>query len=169
MRIRGIVCALFMILCIAPCWAQDPGSGISYQGWGLRAGFADEPDQVVVGAHLDLGEFVRHLRFQPNFELGFGDDHTVVAATAPVHWVFDVSRTFHPYAGGGVTVAWVDRDAPPPPAPPGEGGSDFEIGVKAIGGLEWALAGGSRFGVELDVHVVDDVYNAQVMAAWSFR
>lgn len=155
-------------LAVSPSLAQGSGQGISYQGWGLRVGAADDPDQVVGGAHWDLGEFVRHLRFQPNFEVGLGDDRTVVAGTAPVHWVFEVSNTFRPYAGGGLTAAWVDRDDPEP-FPGDEDDSDFEIGVKAIGGLEWALSGGNRFGLELAVHVVDDVYNAQVMAAWTFR
>ena len=165
--IRSLFLGTLMVCGAAPSFAQGSGQGISYQGWGLRVGAADGPDQVVAGAHLDLGEFVRHLRFQPNFELGFGDDTTVLAATAPVHWVFEVNESFRPYAGGGLTAGWIDRDDPNPDR--GEDDSDFEIGVKAIGGLEWALSGGGRFGVELAVHVVDEVYNAQVMAAWTFR
>jgi len=160
--IVGVVCA------VTPSLAQGSGQGISYQGWGLRIGAADDPDQVVGGAHWDLGEFVPHLRFQPNFEIGFGDDRTVVAGTAPVHWVFEVSSSFRPYAGGGLTAAWIDRDDPNPDLGNDED-SDFEFGVKAIGGLEWALSRGNRFGLELAVHLVDDVYDAQIMAAWTFR
>jgi hypothetical protein len=60
------------ILLVAPsvAVAQDLGP----RGWGLRAGAASDPDQVLFGVHVDLGEIVPALRLQPSLEVGAGDD-----------------------------------------------------------------------------------------------
>jgi opacity protein-like surface antigen len=123
------------------------GSDIGWNGWGLRAGFADDIDQAVGGAHFNLGEFVPHLRFQPDVQLGTGDDHTTIYGTAPVYYRFGTETRFTPYAGGGVSMGFVDRDLP---ANSTADDSDFEVGGKVTGGMEW------------------DVHDAQVIAAWSF-
>ena len=50
-----------------------PGSDIGFRGWGPRLGVSINPDQFHFGAHLDFGNFARHVRFQPNIEL----EHTL--------------------------------------------------------------------------------------------
>jgi opacity protein-like surface antigen len=144
--------------------SSSPGSGIGFRGFGLRVGVADDPDQVVGGVHFNLGEFVRNLRFQPDVQLGAGDDHTTIYGTAPVYYRFEADTSFTPYAGGGVSVGWVDRDD----AGPGNGDdSDFETGGKATAGLEWPMSSGGAFFVELSLGL-GDVHDLALLAAWSF-
>ncbi len=156
---------VFLILpcLVAPAFAEDLG----YRGWGPRVGFADDPDQVIAGAHFDFGEFTDHVRFVPNVELGVGDDHTILALTAPAHYVWEnLSNTMtEPYAGGGVTVGFIDRDHD------GRGrddDSDVELALKAIGGAAWRLEGGSSFFVELNL-VMGDIHDVQALAGWMFH
>ena len=144
--------------------AATGGGGIGWNGWGLRAGFTDDSDQVVGGAHFNLGEFAHNLRFQPDVQLGSGDDHTTLYGTAPVYYRFDTGKRFTPYAGGGVSAGYVDRDLPA-----GSSGddSDFEFGGKATGGMEWPRSEGQAFFLELSLGF-GDVHDLQFIAAWSF-
>jgi opacity protein-like surface antigen len=145
-------------------YGSSYSSDIGYQGWGLRAGVASDIDQVVGGAHFNLGEFVPHLRFQPDVQLGAGDDFTTLYGTAPVYYRFGTETRFTPYAGGGVSVGYVDHDGP------GSGNSDdsdFEVGGKLTGGLEWPRPQGQAFFLELSLGF-GDVHDATLLAAWSF-
>jgi len=139
-------------------------SDIGYQGWGLRAGVASDVDQVVGGAHFNMGEFVPHLRFQPDVQLGAGDDFTTLYGTAPVYYRFGTETRFTPYAGGGLSVGYVDHDGQ------GNGNSDdsdFEVGGKVTGGLEWPRPEGQAFFVEFSLGF-GDIHDATILAAWSF-
>jgi len=140
------------------------GSDIGWNGWGLRVGVTDDPDQVIGGAHFNLGEFVPHLRFQPDVQLGVGDDHTTLYATAPVYYRFDTDTRFTPYAGGGVSLGFVDRDLP---SGSNADDTEFEAGFKVTGGLEWPRGQGQAFFVELSIGF-GDVHDLAVLAAWSF-
>ena len=133
---------------------------IGWNGWGVRLGLADDVDQVLGGAQFNLGEFAKNIRFQPDVQLGTGDDFTTLFGTAPVYYRFDTSTSFTPYAGGGVSFGWVDNDR--------ANDTEFEVGGKATGGLEWPQAGGQQaFFVELSLGF-GDVHDASVMAAWAF-
>ena len=144
--------------------ASTGGTDIGWNGWGLRTGVSDDIDQVVGGVHFNLGEFARNLRFQPDVQLGSGDDHTTLYGTAPVYYRFGSGTGFTPYAGGGVSAGYVDRDLPA-----GSNGdeSDFEFGGKVTGGMEWPRPEGQAFFVELSLGF-GDVHDAQLIAAWSF-
>lgn len=150
--------ALLAFLIITGPALADEQTNIDYRGWGLRVGVSDSPDQVIGGFHVDLGEFVERLRFRPDLELGFGDDVTTVFATAPVHYLFEVDSRIQPYAGGGISAGWVDPD---------RGESDFEIGFKATGGIEWRSQRNRAFFVELELGF-GDVHDVQLVAGWSF-
>ena len=155
-------CSITLLLTLAvfavPAQAESTSdSDIGWYGWGIRGGLADDPDQGLLGVHFNLGEFTRNLRFQPDVQIGFGDDQTTLFATAPVHYRFVVGRSFTPYAGGGVTLGWVDVD---------HFGSEFEAGVRATGGLDWTQDGKGFF-VEMSLGF-GDVHDVQILAAWSF-
>lgn len=143
---------------------NSSGSDIGYRGWGLRAGLADDIDQVLFGAHFNMGEFTRDLRFQPDVQLGVGDDHTTLFVTAPVYYRFVVDQAFAPYVGGGPTAGWIDHDRKG-----GNGGDDgdFEIGAKLTGGIEWSRSKGRAFLIELNLGF-GDVHDVQALAGWSF-
>jgi hypothetical protein len=145
--------------------APARGAGPHYSGWGPRFGLADDPDQIVVGVHFDLGELARHLRFVPNVELGVGDDATVLAMTAPVHYRWEdlEGSDVVPYAGGGLTAALVDWDDDR-----GGDDDDLELGARAIGGAEWSLdKPGNAFLIEVNVGF-GDIHDLQIMVGWKF-
>lgn len=163
-KVWTLVMALTMVS--APVWgAQRPSPpGLGLRGWGPRVGLAEDPDQVVGGVHFDLGDIVDRVRFVPNFELGVGDDFTAVSGTAPVHYLFRVNANVQPYAGGGLTLAWFDRDDDAP----GRGDDDeVELGVKAIGGVQWRLRSGNDFFLELNLGF-GDIHDIQALAGWTF-
>ncbi len=162
---RLLASLLTLLLCAAavPALAQDDAKpesfeGLRYRGWGLRGGFGFDPDQAIIGAHVDLGEFTPHLRFVPNLELGFGDDAWVISGTLPVHWVFELGGSITPYAGGGLAVGWIDHD---------KKGSDTEIGLKLIGGAEFNLVDDDSLILELNV-TPGYIYDAQLLVGWNF-
>ncbi len=133
---------------------------IGWNGWGVRLGLADDADQVLGGAQFNLGEFARNFRFQPDVQLGTGDDVNTLFGTVPVYYRFETSTAFTPYAGAGVSFGWVDNDR--------ANDTEFEVGGKATGGLEWPQKGGQQaFFVELSLGF-GDVHDATVMAAWAF-
>jgi hypothetical protein len=111
---------------------------------------------------FNFGEFVPNLRFQPNFEIATGDDHDIVSVTVPVHYRFVVQGNVVPYAGGGLTLAYVNQDLPH-----GDSDSDFEIAAKGIGGVEWPLRNGNAFFLELNVGF-GDIQDVAIMAGWMF-
>jgi opacity protein-like surface antigen len=139
-------------------------SGLGWQGWGVRLGVTDDSDQVVGGAHFNLGEVASNLRFQPDLQLGSGDDHTTLYGTVPLYYRFGTASRITPYAGGGVALGYVDWDAPP-----GSNADDssFEVGARATGGVEWPRRGNQAFFLELSVGF-GDVHDATLLAAWSF-
>lgn len=150
--------ALLLAAAALPAAAQD----IGFNTWGLRAGASDDPDQFVVGVQADFGEFIPNLRFQPNVELGLGDDTTVLSLTAPVHYRFPVEGSLILYGGGGLTLGFIDRDEPRA----GEEDSNFEISPMAAGGIAWPV-GQSELSLELNL-IGGDFPNVKLMAGWMF-
>lgn len=145
--------------------AQSAGSGIGLREWGMRAGLGVDPDQALVGLQWDLGEFVSNLRFQPDIELGVGDDALTFYGTAPVHYLFNVDAGFTPYAGGGVALGLVNVDLPEEASDDDD--TSFEAGLRAVGGLEWERKNGKPFAVELNLGI-GDVHDFQVKVWWNW-
>ena len=137
---------------------------MGFYGWGPRFGFGDDPDQILVGIHQDFGEIAESLRFQPSLDLGFGDDHTLVSGVLPVHYRFPGDSKATPYLGGGLLVAWIDRDLP------GRRGSDsdFEITPLFVAGVEWQARGAADILLELQLPGGDG-HDARLLFGWIFR
>ena len=146
-----------------PSGYSGSSSDFGWQGWGLRAGLSSDVDQFVGGAHFNLGEIATHLRFQPDVQLGTGDDVTTLYGTAPVYYRFDSGRRMTPYAGGGLAVGWVDADY----GATNQSDSSIELGAKATGGLEWSRKKEQSFFLELSLGI-GDVHDATLLAAWTF-
>jgi hypothetical protein len=156
------------LLLIVPAWAEDEaqseksdGDGIHLQGWGIRAGLGVDPDQVIVGAHWDLGEIIEHLRLQPNVELGFGDDVLTLFGEFPVHYMFRVQSKFTPYAGGGVVIGLAKYDRN------NNDDTSVEGGLRILGGLQWPLKNGKPLAVEANIGF-GDIHDVQFKVAWTF-
>ena len=158
-RVRALM--LCLLAAAAPTTAET-----GFYGWGPRIGAGDDPDQILIGIHQDLGEFVENLRFQPSLDLGIGDDHTVVSGVLPVHYRFPSrsGSSATAYVGGGLLLAWIDRD------PPGRGGgdSDFEIAPILTGGVEWRVRRTADALLELQLPG-GDVHDAKLLVGWIFR
>lgn len=144
-RAPFLAAAVLLALAAAPpAAAQDLGM----RGWGLRAGAATDPDQVIVGAHFDLGEVIDQLRLQPSLELGIGDDVSTVQGLVPVHYRFETGGEWTPYTGGGLLLALIDYDDRPGRR---DDDNELEIAPVAVGGVEWAPSGGRRLLFELQL------------------
>ena len=165
MRIRS--CSMLvtvLVLSVLPAAAAEPG----LRGWGLRAGVASDPDQLLLGAHWDLGDIAPQLRIVPNVQIGVGDDATVLEGTVPVHYVFKTTDAgFAPYVGGGLAVAWIDFDEDHNGHDDHGDDSDVELGAKILGGMEWKMKAGNRFFVELNLGI-GDIHDFQAVAGWTF-
>lgn len=119
---------LLSVVSLAPIIAH---ANIGFEGWGPRAGLSVDPDQFHLGAHVNLGEFVPNLRFQPNVELGFGDDVFLLMINGETFYLFDVPNTnFRPYAGGELSLVYWRVDTPHVHA------DDLELGLSPVGGIE---------------------------------
>jgi len=104
-----VLCALGALL---PLTALAEGSVMS--SYGLRAGFSTDPDQLVLGGQMSIGEVAPNLSFDPNIELGFGDNVTIMAFNLDMHYHFDLSNsTWRPYVGAGAGINLIQLDLPP--------------------------------------------------------
>ena len=153
----GLLATVFAIAGFSPIRADE-------EGWGVRFGFADDPDQVVVGAQYDIGEVADHIHVVPMFEAGFGDDATVLSFSAMAYWHFKKPEKIDPYAGAGVEAGWVDFDND---SPGNDGNSDFEIQVNVAGGLRFPLKNHNEVFVEL-VLGGGDLHDAKIMGGFRF-
>lgn len=160
-----LLLATFLLLALAaapPAAAQDFG----LRGWGLRAGAASDPDQVIVGAHVDLGEVFDLLRLQPSLEAGLGDDASSLQGLVAVHYRFDDGGDWVPYAGGGVLLALIDYDDDSR-GRFRDDDEDFDIAPVAVGGLEWSGAGGRDLLFELQLGG-GNAFDAKVVVGITF-
>jgi hypothetical protein len=168
MRVPRIALALAAVVVGTSALASD----IGFNGWGPRVGVSSDPDQVVGGAHFDLGEFTRNLRFQPSVELGIGDDLMSFYGNAVTAYYFPVKGSVTPYAGAQLTAWLFDFDDEPGPNDNGfdddfDDGFNAEIGLAALGGIETRFKSGTRFLAELQVELTHHP-EIKVMVGWTF-
>jgi len=155
-RRLAVISATIMLTGVSSVWAQD---GLGFRGWGLRGGVTIDPDQVHAGIHIDAGQFAPRVRFQPSFEVGFGDDLIVGAINLDVFYTFH-QESWKPYLGGGLGVALIDADR--------DGrGDDFnvEAGLNLIAGFLWGAR--DRYLLEMRAGV-GDIPDFKVTAGISF-
>ena len=142
--------------------SADPQSDIGYRGWGPRIGISDDPDQVHFGAHFDYGNFSRHVRFQPNVELGLADNESLLAINAEAAYRFSSDwDVWTPYLGGGVGAnikSWDNGH---------DDGSETDLGVNLLGGIDKGLDNGDRFFIEVKVSL-NDVPDLKATVGWTF-
>jgi hypothetical protein len=119
---------------------------LAQHGPGVRGGLSDDPDQLYVGGHLDLGLVTGSLRFRPNVEVGFGDNVTTVALNG--EFVYRLGRgggAWRPYLGGGPALNLYSFDGP------GRDDSETEAGLNVLVGL----ANGSGLFFEAKLGLLD--------------
>ncbi len=164
MRSTGkILAAVALGVAIGPALAlASPETEVGFRGWGPRIGLSVNPDQVHFGAHADFGQFAKHVRFQPNLELGLGDDVKLVTLNAEAAYRFSSRwNVWSPYLGGGLGANIKSYDN-------GKANtSHTDLGVNLLGGIERGLSSGDRFFVEGKVSL-NDVPDFKVTAGWTF-
>ncbi len=140
----------------------DPSSDIGYRGWGPRVGLSANPDQIYFGAHLDYGNFAKHVRFQPNLELGLSDNYKLFAINAEAAYRFSEEwDVWTPYLGGGIGANIKSFDNGH------DNWSHTDLGVNLLGGIEKGLDNGDRFFIEAKVSL-NDVPDLKVAVGWTF-
>src|SRR6185295_322093 len=69
---------------------------------GLVAGISASPNQFYVGGHVMAGQVIKDLGFRPDFEIGFGDNSTLVGLNGEFTYLLNVSKSsWTPYVGAG--------------------------------------------------------------------
>jgi hypothetical protein len=160
---RMILIAVALAAALGPVLAMaGPDTDVGFRGWGPRVGLSINPDQIHFGAHLDFGNFARHVRFQPNVEMGFGDGVKLYTVNAEAAYRFSSTwDVWTPYLGGGLGANIESVDSK------GHGDSQTNLGVNLLGGIEKGLANGDRFFVE-GKFSLNDVPDAKVTVGWTF-
>ena len=152
----------------------DEAAGVGFRGWGPRVGAQSDPDQFLVGAHFDLGDFARNVRWQPSVELGFGDHITSLYGNFMVAYYFPVKAAVTPYAGAQVQLWLLDNDGHDCDVNGHHCDNGFDdgfntnIGLDAVGGIETKFKSGNRFLAELQVGT-SDVPEIRVLVGWTFK
>lgn len=131
---------LYCAALVAAVLSTDAGVAVSrefgYNGWGPRAGFSSDPDQIFFGAHLDYGDIVPGLGFRPNATIGFGNDVTIVSINPDIAYRLLVEGAGWFYFGGLLAFQYMNYDVPDRYDDKDVDDSDTELGLHILGGLE---------------------------------
>ena len=134
-------------------------------GLGPRVGFSSDPDQIVFGGQLIIGEVAPSLTFDPNLEFGFGDNFTVIALNLDLHYHFAIQNsTWRPYVGAGAGINFIELDVPPP----FQDISNTEVGGNFIFGAGVPTAAGNRFFSEVKFGL-GDIPDLKLLVGWNFK
>jgi hypothetical protein len=153
---------LVLLLLVVPAAVNAEPIGNAF---GPRIGISTDPDQLVLGGQLDLGEIAPDVTLTPNLELGIGDDFTVFALNGDLHYHFLIQGSpWRPYVGGGLGINFISFDAPA-----GFQGDDseVEIGANLIAGAIVPTRSGSRFFTELKFGL-GDIPEFKWLVGWNF-
>ena len=158
-----VLCALGALLPLA-AHAQGP----LVTSYGLHAGFSTSPDQLVLGGQMSIGEVAPHLTFDPNIDLGFGDNVTIIDFNLDMHYHFNVTgTTWRPYIGGGAGINFIQVDLPPGIS---ADNSFTRVAGSLILGAGVPTQSGSRFFTELKVGLGDSsTPDLKMLVGWNFR
>ncbi len=136
---------------------------VGFRGWGPRVGASIDPDQIVFGGHIDFGNFAERIRFQPSLEMGLGDNLTLVTVNFDADYRFRSQwDVWTPFVGGGVGLHFYNWNNGV-----NDNGSDTEVGLHAVGGIEKGLSNGDRFFLLAKVGFVHSP-DLEILAGWTF-
>lgn len=162
LRIAAATALAGLSFLLAPSAALSMG----FLGWGPRMGLTGDPDQVHMGVHFDFGEVADNVRFQPNLEVGIGEQVTVVTMNYEAAYRFEPARaSWSPYLGGGLGVnhrSW-DRAGDRP----FDEWSDTDLGMNFLMGIEKGTRSGNRFFTELKLGLVEPP-DFKFTVGWTF-
>jgi hypothetical protein len=132
---------------------------------GPRAGLSVNPDQIALGGQLSLNGFAPNWSFDPNVELGFGDDVQVIALNLDGYYHMRLANSdWRPYVGGGLDITYFSVDHVPEWAD----NSDTEIGVNLVGGFIVPTRSDNEWFIELRLGV-GDIPDLKIMTGINFK
>lgn len=141
MKTRSPLIVLFVLLIAAPVWARTP--------IGLRAGITDwnNVNQFHIGLDAGMGEVLPNVEFTPNFELGLGDDATILSVNGDLAYQFTelVTSPWGLYGGGALSLHMMDFD----------NHSDTDLGLNLLVGGTKMFTNGHRGRAEMRFGVLD--------------
>ena len=159
--LKRLVCVAIVSILLP---AATPAHSAVVTGGGPRVGFSLDPDQVVLGGQLVIGEVAPRMTFDPNMEIGLGDNVTTVGLSFDLHYHFALENSeWRPYLGAGIGVHFFDVDTPP-----GIDGSSSEVGGNIIVGAGVPTRSGTRFFTEMKFGI-GDIPSLKMLAGWVFR
>lgn len=139
--------------------AQSPPTA-----FGPRVGLSIDPDQLVLGGHVVVGDLAPDVTFNPSIEFGFGDDATVIALNIDGQYHFRVrGSAWRPYAGFGLGINFIEIDVPSP----FNDVSDTEVGANLIVGAGVPTRSNNRFFSEIRFGL-GDIPDLKIIAGWMF-
>ena len=156
-----ILAALLALAALQPATAR---AGTAVTSIGPRVGFSLNPDQFVVGGQMQIGEVAPKITFDPNIELGFGDNVTLISFGLDMHYHLTLEDTdWKPYVGAGVALQIVSEDAPPP-----ADNSDTNVGANLLIGADIPTKQGQRFFSEMKIGLAD-APDLKLLVGWNFK
>lgn len=131
---------------------------------GPRVGLSLSPDQVVFGGQLSVGPVAQDLTFDPDLELGFGDNQTVTALNFDMHYHLRLSGSdWRPYVGFGLGLNFIGHDEPAPLRDE----SNTNVGGNFIFGAQIPTGSSTKFLGELKLGL-GDIPSFKLLVGWNF-
>ncbi len=151
---RGSVRFVAGVLVLGLALAFGPGNAAAEVPWGPRGGLSFNPDQIVLGAHVQVPAG-KTLYFVPSFDIGFGDDLFTIGLHGDMQYRFHSEASARPYLGAGFSYYNFDPD---------EGDGDSEVGLGILGGVWLNATGSTPFFIEGKFYPSDHMPDFKVMA-----
>ena len=134
--------AILASLMTLAAFASTAAAG-SFTYYGPHMGFAQNPDETVIGGQLQWNGVAPRMAFVPSVDLGFNDAQSVLMVNADFHYQLTHDTAWQPYVGAGVGLqAWSDEQA-------AAGTNDRKAGGQVIVGAATRNNTGGRFFTEL--------------------
>ena len=130
---------------------------------GTHMGFAQGPDQMVVGGQLQFNGIAPRMAFVPGIDYGFRDGNSVLGLNGDFHLNLTYDTTWQPYVGAGVSMnVWSEGN----PNRVSQDGS--RPGSQAILGVAAFNRSGGRFFTELKLGF-GGAPETKLLAGWNMR
>ncbi|HEU4724135.1 MAG TPA: outer membrane beta-barrel protein, partial [Candidatus Eisenbacteria bacterium] len=163
-----------------PAFAQqaDKAPGLGLKGIGFRLGLADPEDAssaLLMGVHLDAGEFVRNVHLVPSIEYWnvgndvgpYSADFSDLAFRLGINFDFPLQdQRMVPYLGGGLGVHHFSVDSN---VPGFDGDSETKLGLDVQGGARNQFTPNLSLFGELGYSFVSDANQLRLLGGLTYH
>jgi hypothetical protein len=160
--VRRLTLLLLVLGCtvLAGPAAAETERGVRFHGIGPRVGLSIDPNQLVLGAHADLGDPFTHTNLLlPVVEIGVGNNRTTTLIATDLLFRFrDRWGAWTPYAGGEAGFFFENMN---------QDDDDTRMVMSGIIGVEKVVSGTGRFAGEVKFSLID-APGVKLLAIWAF-